>query len=84
VYWRAQRPALGIGFTLSVVPLWFAWRSLTTYFFFVTLPALVLALADLADEERDPLRNEDARPLAGSMLTPTPTGASSAARGHTP
>jgi hypothetical protein len=30
------------------MPLWFAWRSLTTYFYFVTLPALALALSDEA------------------------------------
>jgi hypothetical protein len=50
VYWRLLRPGAGLGFVLSVTPLWFAWRSLTTYFYFVTLPALALALAD---EEAD-------------------------------
>ena len=82
VYWRERRPALGVGFALSVVPLWFAWRSLTTYFYFVTLPALVLALADWADDERNLLHDKDARPFAGRMMAPT--GASSEARGHTP
>jgi hypothetical protein len=52
VYWRERRPAAGTGFVLPVLPLWFAWRSLTTYFYFVTLPALALALAD-GDNSRD-------------------------------
>jgi len=39
--WR--RPELG--FVLAVLPLFFAWRSLTTYFYFVALPAFALLLA---------------------------------------
>ncbi|HEY1389743.1 MAG TPA: hypothetical protein VGF38_14480 [Ktedonobacterales bacterium] len=50
VYWCQPRPGTGLGFVLAVTPLWFAWRSLTTYFYFVTLPALALALADEAAE----------------------------------
>lgn len=46
LYWRQRRRAIGTGFALSAIPLWFAWRSLTTYFYFVTLPALALALWD--------------------------------------
>lgn len=46
LYWRQRHPAVGVGFALPVMPLWFAWRSLTTYFYFVTLPALVLTLAE--------------------------------------
>jgi hypothetical protein len=46
LYWRARRRGAGAGFVLPVIPLWFAWRSLTTYFYFVTLPALALVLAD--------------------------------------
>ncbi|HEX5439298.1 MAG TPA: glycosyltransferase 87 family protein [Ktedonobacterales bacterium] len=54
VYWRQPRPGAGLGFVLAVTPLWFAWRSLTTYFYFVTLPALALALSDdVADVPRD-------------------------------
>jgi hypothetical protein len=39
--WR--RPELG--FVLAVFPLFFAWRSLSTYFYFVALPAFALMLA---------------------------------------
>ncbi|HET9981696.1 MAG TPA: glycosyltransferase 87 family protein [Ktedonobacterales bacterium] len=53
VYWRERRPEAGTGFVLPVLPLWFAWRSLTTYFYFVTLPALTLALHDGADDGAD-------------------------------
>ena len=58
IYWRERRPAVGVGFVLPVLPLWFAWRSLTTYFYFVTLPALALALA--ADGEDHAPGPEDA------------------------
>ncbi|HKW23129.1 MAG TPA: hypothetical protein VJO13_17220, partial [Ktedonobacterales bacterium] len=50
IYWHQPRPGAGLGFVLAVTPLWFAWRSLTTYFYFVTLPALALALSDEAAE----------------------------------
>lgn len=58
IYWRQKYRPVGLGFALPVVPLWFAWRSLTTYFYFVTLPALVLALSD---DENESARNEHAR-----------------------
>jgi len=49
VYLRWRNAGTGMGFALAVMPLWFAWRSLTTYFYFVTLPALALALSDEQD-----------------------------------
>lgn len=49
VYLRWRNVGAGMGFALAVMPLWFAWRSLTTYFYFVTLPALALALSDEQD-----------------------------------
>jgi hypothetical protein len=45
--WR--RPE--IAFVLAVAPLFFAWRSLTTYFYFVALPAFALLLAREHEEE---------------------------------
>lgn len=50
LYWRLKRTARGAAFALAVMPLWFAWRSLTTYFYFVTLPAFALTLADEAED----------------------------------
>jgi hypothetical protein len=44
-YWRYGRRVPEVGFVLAVLPLFFAWRSLTTYFYFVGVPALVLWLA---------------------------------------
>lgn len=44
-YWHCGRRTLAQGFALPVLPLWFAWRSLTTYFYFITLPGVALALA---------------------------------------
>ena len=79
VYWRERRPAAGMGFVLPVLPLWFAWRSLTTYFYFVTLPALVLALPDDAhDEDVTPGEaghgaEEVGRQVEGRIGTPTGT-----------
>jgi uncharacterized membrane protein len=45
-YWRycADLPE-EIGLVLAVLPLFLAWRSLTTYFYFVGLPAVVLLIA---------------------------------------
>jgi hypothetical protein len=64
VYWRQPRPGTGLGFVLAVTPLWFAWRSLTTYFYFVTLPALALVLSD---EVAEGMRDRPA-PLSESAL----------------
>lgn len=44
-YWRRCERMPETGFVLAVLPLFFAWRSLTTYFYFVGLPALALLLA---------------------------------------
>ncbi len=44
-YWRHCREHPEVGFVLAVVPLFFAWRSLTTYFYFVALPAAALLLS---------------------------------------
>ncbi|HEX6820134.1 MAG TPA: hypothetical protein VF120_17290 [Ktedonobacterales bacterium] len=46
--WRTPE----VGFVLAVVPLFFAWRSLTTYFYFVALPAIVLLLARSRESEQ--------------------------------
>jgi hypothetical protein len=44
-YWRNCLRAPALGYALAVAPLFFAWRSLTTYFYFVALPALALLLS---------------------------------------
>lgn len=41
-YWRNCLRAPALGYALAVTPLFFAWRSLTTYFYFTALPALAL------------------------------------------
>ena len=45
-YWRHCLRAPALGYALATMPLFFAWRSLTTYFYFTALPALALWLAD--------------------------------------
>lgn len=54
-YWRNCLRAPALGYALAIAPLYVAWRSLTTYFYFIVLPALALLLP--------------ARPALG--LTPT-------------
>jgi len=71
IYWRLPRPGTGLGFVLAVTPLWFAWRSLTTYFYFVTLPALALALAEEADDEP----SDRPAHVPGGALVTAPGGA---------
>ena len=44
-YWRVCLRAPALGYALAMAPLFFAWRSLTTYFYFTALPALALWLA---------------------------------------
>lgn len=68
VYWRLPRPGTGRGFVLAVTPLWFAWRSLTTYFYFVTLPALALTLSDEATDVPD---DKPASLPDSALVTPT-------------
>lgn len=52
-YWRHGRRMPEVGFVLAVLPLWFAWRSLTTYFYFVALPSVALLLARLSEGNRE-------------------------------
>jgi len=44
-YWRYGKDKPELGFALATLPLFFAWRSLTTYFYFVALPAFGLLVA---------------------------------------
>ncbi len=68
-YWHYGRKDPALGFVLAVVPLFFAWRSLTTYFYFVALPAVALLLAWRHDNQK---RGE----ISGMPIVGTP--------GHTP
>ena len=44
-YWRYGEGRPEIALVLAVLPLFLAWRSLTTYFYFLALPAVVLVIA---------------------------------------
>lgn len=44
-FWRRPNATTALGFALGALPLFFAWRSLTTYFYFLALPALGLIFA---------------------------------------
>ncbi len=51
-YWRFGRGMPEVALLLAVLPLFFAWRSLTTYFYFVALPAVVLFLYEYERRKR--------------------------------
>jgi hypothetical protein len=52
-YWRHMKSyPETIGLVLAVLPLFFAWRSLTTYFYFVGLPAVILLIASASWQQR--------------------------------
>jgi hypothetical protein len=44
-YWRRENDSPEMAFVLAVLPLFFAWRSLTTYFYYIGAPAVTLCLA---------------------------------------
>ena len=48
-YWRNCLRVPALGYALAMAPLYVAWRSLTTYFYFTALPALGLWLAAQRD-----------------------------------
>ena len=54
VAWRARRTSPELGVVLALVPLFFAWRSLFSYFFLIPLFAAVavarMPLGDLTPE----------------------------------
>src|SRR6185312_15605578 len=52
-YWRRGKESPEMAFVLAVLPLFFAWRSLTTYFYYIGLPAVVLFLARRYGEHKD-------------------------------
>jgi Glycosyltransferase family 87 len=51
-YWRRGKDSPEMAFVLAVLPLFFAWRSLTTYFYYIGLPAVTLFLARRYGEQR--------------------------------
>ncbi len=70
-YWRVGRRTMPeVGFVLAVLPLFVAWRSLTTYFYFVALPSAALLLARLRDENAVSVLKQQMQPTT----TPPPPG----------
>jgi uncharacterized membrane protein len=62
-YWRNCLRTPALGYVLAIAPLYFAWRSLTTYFYFTALPALALLFpARQSDTSRETSLNR----LAGA------------------
>lgn len=51
-YWREGQRIPEAALVLAPLPLFFAWRSLTTYFYFAALPAVALLLARQFDSAR--------------------------------
>lgn len=78
-YWRYGKDKPELGFALATLPLFFAWRSLTTYFYFAALPAFGLLVARQWREGRIAqaallMRADDPRPadLLGRASGATP------------
>ncbi|MGO8948578.1 MAG: hypothetical protein ACLQUY_13145 [Ktedonobacterales bacterium] len=68
-YWRyGKDQPEEIGLVLAVLPLFLAWRSLTTYFYFVALPAVILLVS------RQYRQNPKFR-FSGPVSLPAATGA---------
>ena len=72
-YWRVGRRTMPeAGFVLAVLPLFVAWRSLTTYFYFVALPSVALVLARRSATSANPApqlaaRSSSALPASGLL-----------------
>ena len=69
VAWRTRRTSPELGAVLAIVPLFFAWRSLFSYFFLLPL----FALAAVARMPLGQLALERARKLGGLTIFAAPT-----------
>jgi hypothetical protein len=69
VAWRTRRTSPELGAVLAIVPLFFAWRSLFSYFFLLPL----FALAALARMPLGQLAFDRARRLGGLTIFATPS-----------
>jgi hypothetical protein len=69
VAWRSRRTSPELGAVLAIVPLFFAWRSLFSYFFLLPL----FALAALARMPLGQLALERARKLGGLTIFAAPS-----------
>jgi Glycosyltransferase family 87 len=69
VAWRTRRTSPELGAVLAIVPLFFAWRSLFSYFFLLPL----FALAAVARMPLGELALERARKLGGLTIFAAPT-----------
>jgi hypothetical protein len=65
-YWRRGKDSPEMAFVLAVLPLFFAWRSLTTYFYYIGLPAVTLFLARRYGEQK--LVTTSGRPVWRAFL----------------
>jgi hypothetical protein len=69
IAWRTRRTSPELGAVLAIVPLFFAWRSLFSYFFLLPL----FALAAIARMPLGELAFERARKLGGLTIFATPS-----------
>jgi hypothetical protein len=69
IAWRTRRSSPELGAILAVVPLFFAWRSLFSYFFLLPL----FALAAIARMPLGELAFERARKLGGLTIFAAPS-----------
>jgi uncharacterized membrane protein len=80
-YWRRGKDSPEMAFVLAVLPLFFAWRSLTTYFYYVGLPAVSLFLARRYGEQEHAMSTGEPfrRALVERWRRGEPAGASASA-----
>jgi hypothetical protein len=69
VAWRTRRTSPELGAVLAVLPLYFAWRSLFSYFFLLPL----FAFAALARMPLGELAGERAKKLGALTIFATPS-----------
>jgi hypothetical protein len=69
VAWRGRRTSPELGIALALIPLFFAWRSLFSYFFLLPL----FALAAIARMPLGELAFERARKLGGLTIFAAPS-----------
>lgn len=66
-YGRFGRDMPEVAMLLAVLPLFFAWRSLTTYFYFIALPAVVLLIYERHVRKSVPMLAIAGRAGTGAM-----------------
>jgi uncharacterized membrane protein len=74
VYWRVCRTYPETAMLLAVIPLFFAWRSLPSYFYCAAFPLFILMAAKMPPRFRHAIASAPAFELVTSISKPTAVG----------